>query len=72
MRLYDEDGGATINDLFNCLIKHQGCIGNLDIISSLVGLRNYLLFIRSLLKLRNDVQPTILLPEFKPQPPVTK
>ena len=57
MHLYDEDGDAMIRGLFDHLVKHQGRIGNFDIISNLFCFRNYLLFIRSLAGLRNDNQP---------------
>lgn len=57
MHLYDEDGDVMIRGLFDHLVKHQGRIGNFDIISNLFCFRNYLLFIRSLAGLRNDNQP---------------
>ena len=57
MHLYDEDGDVMIRELFDHLVKHQGRIGNFDIISNLFCFRNYLLFIRSLAGLRNDTQP---------------
>ena len=55
-RLYHEDGAAMIRNLFDRLVQYQGSIGNFNILSNLVGLRNYLLYVRSLPGLENDNQ----------------
>ena len=56
-RLYHEDGAAMIRNLFDRLVQYQGSIGNFNVLSNLVGLRNYLLYVRSLPGLENDNQP---------------
>ena len=58
MKLGSDNGKPAIHELFNYFIKHQGSIGNFEIMSNLFVLRNYLLFIHSLLELKTDAQPT--------------
>ena len=57
MKLGSDDGKPAIHELFNYFIKHQGGIGNFEIMSNLFVLRNYLLFIHSLLELKSDAWP---------------
>lgn len=57
MKLGSDDGKPAIHELFNYFIKHQGGIGNFEIMSNLFVLRNYLLFIHSLLELKSDARP---------------
>ena len=57
MGLYNDDGDVMIRDLFNRSLEYQLDRGNFQIASNLLCLRNHLLFIRSLLELKNDNQP---------------
>ena len=58
MGLYNDDGDVMIRDLFNRSLEYQLDRGNFQIASNLLCLRNHLLFIRSLLELKNDNQPS--------------
>lgn len=58
MKLGSDDGKSAIRELFDHFIKHQTGLDNFEVMSNLFILRNYLLFIHSLLELKNDDQPT--------------
>ena len=58
MKLGSGNGKSAIRELFTCFTKHQGGLGNFEIMSNLFVLRNYLLFIHSLLELKSDARPT--------------
>lgn len=58
MKLGSDDGKSVIRELFDHFIKHQGNLDNFEVMSNLFILRNYLLFIHSLLELKNDDRPT--------------
>lgn len=58
MKLGSDGGKSAIHELFAHFVKHQGNLGNFDVMSNLFILRNYLLFIHSLLELKSDDRPT--------------